>query len=289
MTCLAPVHLRDPNNPRIYIKVKCGGCRTCLLSRARDMSLRGMHELRFHESASFLTLTYDDFYLPVNRDSTPSLCPPHLTLFIKRLRKALSPVKIRLIACGEYGSITGRPHYHLIIYGCDFRSPSLTYNSQPNIITSIYDSNSSSNSIEYRSSFLSSLWTYGSHHISDVTSASISYVCQYTLKKVRGKLAKKLSYELGQVPEFVRYSNGIGKDWCDLYYQDFVKDDTIVMDNKKYKTPRYYLLRLKRKDPTLYEAIIAARTEYIKNIKKSDSERALKFARLKPPPPERGL
>lgn len=290
MTCIDPVYIRDPDNKRIWMRVKCGGCRTCLLARARDMSLRGSHELRYHDEACFLTLTYDDFYLPVNRGNIPSLCPPHLQLFLKRLRKAVYPVIIKYIACGEYGSITARPHYHLIIYGCDFRSSDLTFDSDPNIVTSIHDPNSlSTSSNAYCSTLLSSLWTYGKHHISSVTPASISYVCQYSLKKVRGKLAKKLSYELGQYPEFIRVSRGIGSRWCDEFSSDFSKSDEIIMDNKKYKTPRYYLLRLKKKNPELFEKLVEARTEHIKKMKKSDALRALKFARLKPGPSERGL
>lgn len=46
---------------------------------------------------------------------------------MKRLRKYLEPVKVRFFACGEYGDNTYRPHYHLILFGCDFRSDRRLY------------------------------------------------------------------------------------------------------------------------------------------------------------------
>lgn len=285
MTCIAPAFIPDPERKGQRLRVKCGGCRGCLMDRARDWSLRGSHELRFTEGgSSFVTLTYDDFHLPCNRGSIPSLCPPHMTLFIKRLRKALRGRSIRYLLCGEYGSSTARPHYHLIIFGCDFSDPTLRFNSQYNSISILPSSTPS-----YSSSFLSSLWTYGSHHVSEVTPASISYVCQYSLKKVRGKLAKSMSYLVGQVPEFVRMSQGIGREWADRYASDYSSDDLIVFDGKKHKTPRYYLLRLKRKHPERYEALMAARREYVATASASERDRKVALARLRNPASKRGL
>jgi hypothetical protein len=66
-----------------------------------------------HADITFLTLTYDEEHLPP--DSSLSRRP--LQLFFKSLRKAISPVKIRYYAVGEYGQQSQRPHYHAIIYG----------------------------------------------------------------------------------------------------------------------------------------------------------------------------
>lgn len=65
-----------------------------------------------HEHSSFVTVTYADDRLPANG----SLDPRELSLFIKRIRKAHGD-KIRYFACGEYGEKSGRPHYHLVLFG----------------------------------------------------------------------------------------------------------------------------------------------------------------------------
>lgn len=66
-----------------------------------------------HKENCFVTLTYADQFLP----SDGSLEPRELQLFIKRLRKAISPRKVRFYACGEYGEKNARPHYHLSLFG----------------------------------------------------------------------------------------------------------------------------------------------------------------------------
>lgn len=66
-----------------------------------------------HKSALFVTLTYAPEHLPVGGN----LDKRALQLFLKRLRKAIQPLRIRYYAAGEYGERYSRPHYHLIIFG----------------------------------------------------------------------------------------------------------------------------------------------------------------------------
>ncbi|ETR80119.1 nonstructural protein [Chlamydia pneumoniae B21] len=39
----------------------------------------------------------------------------HLQLLLKKLRKRISPHKIRYFECGAYGTKLQRPHYHLLL------------------------------------------------------------------------------------------------------------------------------------------------------------------------------
>lgn len=39
---------------------------------------------------------------------------------MRSLRKYMSPVKLRFLACGEKGEKTNRPHIHVLIFGFDF-------------------------------------------------------------------------------------------------------------------------------------------------------------------------
>ena len=47
-----------------YCSVACGQCIGCRIARSRDWAHRCMHELQSHDQACFVTLTYDDDYLP---------------------------------------------------------------------------------------------------------------------------------------------------------------------------------------------------------------------------------
>ena len=100
------------------IKLPCGRCIGCRLERSRQWAVRLVHEKRFHSRSSFITLTYAPEHMP--RDGSLNL--EHFQKFLKRLRKWRGdPKSIRFFHAGEYGEKRGRPHYHAIIFGEDFR------------------------------------------------------------------------------------------------------------------------------------------------------------------------
>ena len=97
------------------IKLPCGQCIGCRLDRSRQWANRCMLELQYHDSAFFVTLTYDDFHVPKSYYADPetgeaytslTLCKRDFQLWMKRLRKKFSEDKIRFFACGEYGGQT---------------------------------------------------------------------------------------------------------------------------------------------------------------------------------------
>ena len=93
--------------------VPCGRCMACRINRTQEWAVRIMHELDYWDTATFLTLTYDDAHMT----SDNGLCKRDFQLFVKRLRKDLEPLKIKYYACGEYGELTKRPHYHAVLFG----------------------------------------------------------------------------------------------------------------------------------------------------------------------------
>lgn len=86
----------------------CGQCLGCRSRRRDEWAGRILMEARYHESSIFATLTYDPLTCPLE------LSKRDVQLFVKRLRKTH---KFRYFACGEYGERTGRPHYHVILFG----------------------------------------------------------------------------------------------------------------------------------------------------------------------------
>lgn len=95
------------------LECPCGGCLLCRINRRRVWAHRILLESFKHGDSCFVTLTYDNDHLP------EKLVKLDYQNFLKRLRKSLAPRKIRFFLAGEYGELSGRPHFHLAIFGLD--------------------------------------------------------------------------------------------------------------------------------------------------------------------------
>lgn len=96
--------------------VGCGDCIPCRARAAKIWANRIVFEMRDYAENIFVTLTYDDEHLPAEG----SLHKKSFSAFIKRLRRRLDyhiGAHFRFFACGEYGTRTGRAHYHAILFG----------------------------------------------------------------------------------------------------------------------------------------------------------------------------
>lgn len=106
----------------LYIAVPCGSCIICRKRKANALATRAIMETETTGSVPlFITLTYNPEHLPKNEYGYETLRKLDLQLFFKRLRSLLDnqsiPHSLRYLACGEYGSKTKRPHYHLLLWG----------------------------------------------------------------------------------------------------------------------------------------------------------------------------
>lgn len=111
---------------RDYLLIPCGRCDGCLLDRSRDWATRLMLEALYYDQVYFITLTYNDNFLPVSYYGSgltgecvevPTLYKRDCQLFMKRLRRRFEDCQIRFYLIGEYGPTTKRAHYHAIIFG----------------------------------------------------------------------------------------------------------------------------------------------------------------------------
>lgn len=236
--------------------IPCGRCDGCRLSYSKQWANRCMMELESHDSAYFVTLTYNDHFVPqsdyIDR-STGEQCIS-LTLrkkdfqnFMKRLRFAFPDDRIRFFASGEYGDTTWRPHYHAIIFGLH--------------LNDLVPSGKSPEGFQYYySPSFQRCWSQqvdllgfrdkrcpyqemGYALVSPVTWETCAYTARYTMKKLKG--AERFFYaDLNLEPPFSLMSMkpGIGAAYLaahpDCYDYSFINLST-DKGGRKVPHPRY--------------------------------------------------
>lgn len=227
----------------------CGRCIGCRLKYSRMWASRIMHEAQMHEQNTFITLTYDDEYLPEHNFLEKS----DFVNFMKRLRKHLDPKKIRYFMCGEYGDQLMRPHFHACIFGHEFADQEF------------YKRNALGNKL-YTSETLNKIWKKGYCITGALEFDSAAYVARYVTKKINGPkafdhYAHHVDLETGEIifrpKEYATMSRneGIGASWYKKYKSDVYPHDFSISNGHRMKPPRYYDEALKIEDPELYEKI----------------------------------
>lgn len=248
------------------LSLPCGQCIGCRLKKSRDWAIRCVHESTLHKSNLFVTLTYDLDHLSADQ----SLDYRDFQLFMKRLRKSFHD-GIRFYMCGEYGDQFGRPHFHACLFNLDFPDKKLWKIQRGNRL--------------YVSKKLSDLWGKGYCIIGNVTFQSAAYISRYIMKKRTGDSAKDYytftNPETGEVfqrkPEFTNMSRrpGLGVGWFEKYHKDVFPSDTVVLNNKKFTPPSFYLSQYEVMYPDEVEKIKQARrlSSYSPNKEDSPSRR----------------
>lgn len=236
------VKLHTPS-PDIWIP--CGKCLGCREIKQQELAIRFAHEARFHSGNHFLTLTYEDAKCPDGLDHR------ELARFWKRLRKNTG-LKLKYLACGEYGDRTRRPHYHAAVAGLPLSD------------LKRWDSEN------HTSDILSKTWGNGIVTVSELTESRIQYVAGYVLKKAgyrRQVYCDEDGVEL-EAP-FRRMSQGLGKQWLEKYATD-LKNGYLEHNGGKHSIPRYYADKISKNDEKLAEYIQKKKSE---NWQEMTSER----------------
>lgn len=225
-------------------KPKCVGCQE---DYSRAWAVRCWHESMKHDANCFITLTFNDSYVPKG-----GLDHRWFQLFMKRFRRFLagsvgaSSRSIKFFMAGEYGSLNFRPHFHACIFGYDFPDRVLwTKRDDVNL---------------YTSDLLSKLWSdprsgdsYGFSSVGDVSFASAAYIARYCAKKAGGA-----AVAAGLPSEYVRMSlkPGIGKTWIESYKDSVYPDDAVSLGEGVHcKVPRYYDKYIELTDPTYFATL----------------------------------
>lgn len=227
MYCYKPITIQIRQTGKSFespLEVPCGKCLGCRIAKRQEWSLRMLHELNYHKESVFLTLTYNDYYVP----SHGGLSIPELQNFFKRVRKNLEKQnrKIKYFACGEYGEENLRPHYHSIVFGLGLN--------------------------DYDKSLVMHEWPYCDWNNQSIQKNSfglaepdsIRYVAQYIDKKYTGDMEIEMYLEQGLQPVFRLMSQGIGERYA--YDNQKQMNDLLYISHQgvKHSIPRYYIKKL---------------------------------------------
>ena len=152
-------------------RVPCGQCMNCRVNQGRIWTSRIlMEQLTCAQRSWFLTLTFNDDHVPVTPEYDQTLRKQEFLDWRKATARSIAP--FRYYAVGEYGDLSGRPHYHVAVFPRD-DSP----------IERITDA-----------------WEFGFTSAYELTDERARYLAQYTTKKLTKADDDRLLP--GQEPEF---------------------------------------------------------------------------------------
>lgn len=208
MSLAAHARGSDSDSPAEYLRLPCGTCLGCRLSRARGWAIRCQLEADRHSELCWTTLTYDDERLP------PTLRRSDLQFHLRSLRKKMRGQKVRFFAAGEYGERTYRPHYHAIMFGAGQEAP------------------------------IQECWPFGFARVDPLSPAAIAYVAGYASKKLdyAREPEDRIDYSTGEVfrwqPPFIQMSRrpGIGGDAREFWRS---WRHSAIWDGSEVPVPRY--------------------------------------------------
>lgn len=117
MKCRYTHTMRHPRITDIWIDAPCGKCLPCRVKKQSSWELRLRLEAWRSHTASFWTLTLDDSSLEIASEDYGRAM---IRKFFNSLRaseaRAGNSAQIRYFGCFEYGELSGRPHWHFLIY-----------------------------------------------------------------------------------------------------------------------------------------------------------------------------
>lgn len=269
----------------LYEQIPCRHCWACHLNYSAEWATRIIYECRKYTHNYFVTLTFNDNWLPVleqieykdkiyinPEDGTwneGSVWEPYMHKFIHDLRQYLQREKnhtgMKYFYCMEYGETTHRPHAHILLMNC----PLNTWEFDDWYQDDMYK-------LHWKTNEIQQFWRYGIIDIGEVEWSSAAYVARYCTKKLHQKNNEDYCRE-GKLPEFIRMSRGLGMDYYKEHKDEIYKNDEIVMRTVRgnvgsYKPPKAWDRKFKEEHPDQWEMIKLSRLKAAERARKLQSE-----------------
>lgn len=230
-----PIHINHYGRNTEHLDVPCGKCPPCKRRKVEEWVFRIEQDAKEATSAFFVTLTYNDKYVP-KRPPTYDLTLDYRDIqrFMKRLRrqhqKRGHKTKLKMLAIGEYGSQTYRPHWHLILL-----------NAQSELIAKAWQN---------FDPYTKKAEALGFVQLGDMQSAGIRYILNYLQKPMYDKIRAKDPHWHGR-KEMRHMSQGLGEAYLNTpevvrHHKDTEQDNTVValQNGIKIPLPKYYREKL---------------------------------------------
>ena len=267
---------------KVY-KVPCNNCDECLLERAKRKAAQLMienYDRKDPEGSWFITLTYDENHIPYNEvwkdgklvSVEESLPPknPYLYEFKADREKCIKPFIDNLsyhamtkygderpmwFYCGEYGGLTKRPHFHMIMFGLHIPPEELKFYEQRD------------GYILYEWTKGAEIWKNGFVTVGNFTAETAAYVAGYVLKKQSTKVKNWYYTQQGKIPEYTGQSRypAIGANYYEKHKDQIYETDEIyipgAMGVMKLRPTSYYDNKFEIENPEKMEAIKKRREE----------------------------
>ena len=172
----------------------------------------------------WLTLTYNDFSIPLNEENMPLFSKSHCRFFFETLRKKYRNVcKFKHFLVSEYGDQTLRSHYHclLFVYLNDKQNLKSEFDLRKDILSTIQNK----------------AWPFGFAYNKEWHGGVFSYLTKYCCKP------ELLGEPVADKP-FTLISPGIGISYLkelDLKQREKDLDFTCFFNGKPMTLPRYYM------------------------------------------------
>lgn len=289
INCYSPARTASNKVIREFIEIPCGKCYSCRIEYSKRWADRCMLEAQYHDQNAFITLTYDDKFVPTHDGIDPITGEPRkfkslekkaFQDFMKRFRNILNEIpkekqkefgyrkyyrkgddefrEIRFMASGEYGSRTDRPHYHAIIFGW--------YPSDDDIVPI---GKNELGQEYFGSATLARAWPFGYHVVGKADWNSCAYVARYVVKKMF-PFEKDFYTACNIEPEFLLMSRrpGIGAQWFEdnkecysTFLKTYLKTQT---GSHSIGTVKYFDNKLMNEFPKIYEEMKEKRVHFAK-------------------------
>lgn len=269
----------------IYEQIPCRHCWACSLNYSAEWATRIMFEAQKYTHNYWITLTYNDDWLPVAEKielgekvfenlgdeiwNEGTLWEPHVKKFIHDLRQYLERTKnhtgMKYFYCGEYGENTHRSHYHMILLNC------------PLDIKEFHKFRIDENyKYHWNSHEIERYWKYGYVDISELEWSNAAYTARYCMKKLHTKNDEEYARE-GKLPEYIRMSRNIGRSYYEEHKNEIYKNDEIIMRTIKgnvgnFKPPKAWDRLFKEQHPEQWDNIKKSRKKAAERTQKLLSE-----------------
>lgn len=227
------------NNPKYFrniveygtnkmLPVPCHMCEGCRIDRI-SMWQRRIESEYVKYRCAFVTLTYNDYYLPFTPKSILPTCRmADFRKFVARLHRVVNSIPdsqmpdfctkdFKIVGVSEYGSKTNRPHYHFLALGLDW--------------------------LDFKN-VIKDCWFQGISDIGPIRRGGIRYILKYMDKQQFGEYSLRQFFDYGlEKPQFY-FSRGIGKDWFLSQIENINKYGMAKIGTRLVPIPSYWKNKL---------------------------------------------